>query len=927
MYKKLPSILSVYALLHASAYASETIELQQGMNTYFGATSTTFGSSRYQNAEQETHFSRYSGSQRHYNIEHFELGELNKKGIVESAKLVLYHVGGDVYQASDIYVRQILDPDNLGAQYATGWRVGSGFRAAANSESRDDSGAVDVKWRLSDPDAPDDLNADYFEGVLRSMNDSPYYTPRQDVTKGERYEVDLTSDLQCIQSMLCANQGWALYHQQDNTNIQNVTATSNYQEAQYRPKLVVTFAPYIDILEPLVIKSYPNDVLISTPGNNITLALTMNEASSCRYDRSPLISFDEMRYEMTTEDSINHEGLWRAADYDIRYQLYGKCTDLEGNQSKTPHVFTFTTTSEVLTAGEGPGNGEEPSTEEEPANSEEPGIDDSEVLNLDYESTDLLPELGDEKPWKTLYTSVNENMSITLGKALASNGTAITYQVDGNFSCSTSVESNTCLYSSNTVTTDLLTVSFNEAGTNKQYKIIVVNQAPNLSVSSNYVQNKNLISASYGDAPIAKGESHIDPITGAKITRLTDTSLIDSEDALIVYSRYSPENSTGQYILVFGNNSSSSWVVERTSGNIITKLNNVKGHEIGEYNEVRWDTSGRHPNRIYYLQGMQFWMIDDVTKQVSTRKLVKDFSEQFPSSTKIYNDVEGDSSNDSDHWAWMAVHYGMSASGSQTYLVDAFIHYQVSTDETNSLEPSDLVDTNLDLEKDKLVFTYRPNMIEMSPLGTGVVIHMGRKWDDASYGGIGIQYINTWFDGPHLWPNDFDTQVQQPVKISVGETHSGWSFDTQEREMFISQNNRTDRLDAINVNGENLGYENRIEVASHSDFGWGMGFHYGKMPQNKPGWIFMNSYSKDDSLWGSNQFMMIQIKPEEEAPIIWRISPAYNLYQGDYRDEAPAAINLSGNRIYWSSNWGGQLDHREVFMIELPDDWDNELLN
>ncbi len=913
MFKQLLSVLLVCLLLHTGAQASETIELQQGVNNYFGAISTGFSGSRYQRATQNTHFFRYSGTNRHYNLEYFELGDLSQKGAVESAKLVFYNVGGYTYKESDIYVRQILDPDSLGTQYSTGWQVGTGFRAGANSESRDDSGPVDIKWRLSDPDSPDDLNADYFEGVLKSIYDSPYYTSERGAEKGDSYEVDVTSDLQCIQSMQCPNQGWALYHQQDDANIQNTTATSNYDDAQYRPKLVVTFAPSEDTLEPLVIKSYPNDVLISTSDNNITMTLTANELSSCKYDRTPFLSFDDMRYEMTTTDGINHEGVWHAAAFGVRYQLYGKCIDQQDNRSKTPHVFTFTTQYQA------PEDGEEPDDGGEPGGGEEPGSN--------YDAVDLLPGLDNKDVWKTLYANVNENLSITLGKQFDGNGTEISYQISGHSSCSNSLVSNTCLYNSRTASTDLLTVSFNEAGASNSYKIVVVNQSPNINASSGYVQSKNLISPSYGENPPAKGETHTDPVTGAKISRLTDTVMIESKDALIVYSRYSPENSTGKYLLVFGANSTSSWVVERETGDIISKLENISGSEIGENNEVRWDTSGRHPNRVYFIQGMEFWMIDDVTDQASSKKLIKDFSEQFPNSTKIYNDVEGDSSNDSDHWAWMAVHYDTNYGGSKTFLVDAFIHYQVSTDITDSLKPSDLAGSNLNLEKYKSSFTYRPNMIEMSPLGTGVVIHMGRKWDDVDYGGIGINYINTWFDGPHLWPNNFDFEAQKPVKISVGETHSGWSFDAQEREMFISQNNRTDRLDAINVQGDDAGYDNRVEVASHRDFGWATGFHYGKMPQNKPGWIFMNTYSQDDSLWSSNQFMMIQIKPEEEQPIIWRIAPAYNRFKGDYRDEAPAAINLSGNRIYWSSNWGGQLDHREVFMIELPDDWDTVLTN
>ena len=437
-----------------------------------------------------------------------------------------------------------------------------------------------------------------------------------------------------------------------------------------------------------------------------------------------------------------------------------------------------------------------------------------------------------------------------------------------------------------------------------------------------FVTSKQVILPNYGVTAPAKGEKRIDAITGAQLIRLTDANELEgSKDSLIVYSRYSPENISGDSILVFGANSTSSWVVNPASGQVTVKLVDDKGAGIGEVNEIRWHGVKDHPKRIYYVKGMQLWMIDDVSRQQETRKLIKDFSSFFPNSSKIYNDVEGDSSNDSDHWAWMAVHYGESDSGSKTFLVDAIVHYQISTDQVHSLTPADLAGSNLDLEKNRTSFRYRANMVEISPLGSGVVIHMGRMWDDSAYNGTKKLYIGSWFDGPHLWPVDFDYEKSAPVKISVDATHSGWSFDNNGQEVFISQNNRTDKLDSIIITGDGAGYDNRLEVASHKDFGWAMGFHYGKLPPTKSGWLFMSTYSKVNDLWASNQLMMIQLAPESQTPVIWRIAPAYNIYNGDYRDEAPAAVNFSGNRIYFSSNWGGMLDHREVFLINLPEDW------
>lgn len=298
------------------------------------------------------------------------------------------------------------------------------------------------------------------------------------------------------------------------------------------------------------------------------------------------------------------------------------------------------------------------------------------------------------------------------------------------------------------------------------------------------------------------------------------------------------------------------------------------------------------------------------------------------------NDVEADSSLENDYWGWMATYYDHS---DQKTKVDGYISYQISTNTVYTLKPDDLADTNLAAEVGKDVFTYRPNMVEIAPNGTNFVMHHGRKWDDSVYDGNGKDWIGTWYDGPYLWPLDFDFNRQAPVKISVGETHSGWAFDKDGREMFISQNNRTDMLDAIYTKGDNAGYDNRVEIARHDDLGWSTGFHYGKMPASKKGWVFVNTYANTNkpthgSDWAVDQLLMVELKALENSDAlnpqsakIWRIAPNYNLYDGNYRDEAPAAINTFGNRIYLTTNWGGELPNREVFVIELPDDWDQQL--
>lgn len=408
--------------------------------------------------------------------------------------------------------------------------------------------------------------------------------------------------------------------------------------------------------------------------------------------------------------------------------------------------------------------------------------------------------------------------------------------------------------------------------------------------------------------------------SGATIRRLTDASeLSGTSDALIVYSRYSPESSDGKYVLVFGSNSTSSWVIERNTGKVITRLKAGSNQDIGEYHEVRWDNSGKHPSRVYYVYKMQFFMIDDISAQNKSRQLIKDFTSLVPNATRIYNDVEGDSSNDSDHWVWMAAHYNGT-----TNVVDAFIHFQISTGNTHTLKYSDLENTPLShYVKEKRL--PRPNMVEISPLASGIVLHYGRAWGDNTYGNRHTD-IDSWFDGVFLWPIDFDYRKKTPLKISIDQTHSGWSFDENGNEYFISQNNRTDQIDAVNISAGISGFKQRIEIASHKDFGWANGFHFGKVPLSRKGWVFISTYAKEKTPpvndWGNNQLLFLSL--EKNSNDIIRIGSNFNTFTGNYRDEAPAAINLLGNRIYLSTNWGGKLAHREVFVITLPDNWDKK---
>ncbi len=182
----------------------------------------------------------------------------------------------------------------------------------------------------------------------------------------------------------------------------------------------------------------------------------------------------------------------------------------------------------------------------------------------------------------------------------------------------------------------------------------------------------------------AKGSKTVDPATGFTIIRVADPSeLVGDTDghrsamSLIVYSRYTPSNTTGEFVLVHGDNSTSAWVYRVADNAPVTLLrfNPALGQSsraLGELNELRWDYSGQHPYRLYFVGnsisgvaqsgeniGMSFYYtdLDPATGKQSTPVLVHDFSKDFPAFSKasIMNDVEGDSSTDSRFWAWQVM--------------------------------------------------------------------------------------------------------------------------------------------------------------------------------------------------------------------------------------------------------------------------------
>lgn len=455
-----------------------------------------------------------------------------------------------------------------------------------------------------------------------------------------------------------------------------------------------------------------------------------------------------------------------------------------------------------------------------------------------------------------------------------------------------------------------------------------------------------------------KGTLYVDPITGFAVTRIADhTELLNDYDnhssalSTIVYSRYTPANTTGEFVLIHGDNSTSAWVYRVADNRLMTVLKirpttspSSSVRSLGEVNELRWDYSGTHPYRLYFVgrsipasqaisgenPGMTFYYtdIDPTTGSQSTPVVIKDFSSSFPSFStgEIMNDVEGDSSNDSRYWAWQV----MDTSRGAGYLPLAIFSYDKQADAIlgsvqRSCNGATAPCTVIQTPATTAPYITRPNMVEMSPNGTRIVVHFERAypgWFDANIGTVA--------DGPKAFRPDFS----DPIRIGADATHSGWAWGSNGEEVFVSQNNRNDWIEAVDIasastarctviSGNSYTCGTKIYPYASLDGGsWSLGMHFGKVYNpEKRGWVFMNTYDPYTNHWGKNQNLLVEINEySNRTSKVVRLGSTYNAYY-NYRSEGSGALDFAGDTVWATGNWGFTDGRGDAFKISLPSGW------
>lgn len=475
---------------------------------------------------------------------------------------------------------------------------------------------------------------------------------------------------------------------------------------------------------------------------------------------------------------------------------------------------------------------------------------------------------------------------------------------------------------------------------------------PNVTISSTgLITDQRAIGIPSGAGYPSKGTTIQDPVTKFYVTRTADKSELtgdgsQSSMSLVVYSRYTPANTTGEYMLVHGENSTSAWIYRVSDHKMMTLLrfNPSQGSassSLGEVNELRWDYSGAHPYRLYFVghinsrnghgerTSMSFYSIDfdPATGTHSAPALIRDFSADFPDATSglIMNDVEGDSSNDSRYWAWQVLD---TATGG-TYRTRAVFTYDKTTNTIlGSLRRScagiTIPCTAIDTPAQATPYLTRPNMVEMSPLGTRVVVHF-----DRAYTGNNAANAGTVADGPKAFLPNFS----DPIRIGADATHSGWAWSTDGNELFVSQNNRNDWVEAVDIrnattancvliSGNDYGCGTKLVSQTTLDPGYAdnIGYHFGKIyDRSKRGYIYMNTYAGRYGSWGSNQGLLVKVRDGSASagPLIVRLGSTYNVAL-DYRSEGSGALDFKGENIWTTANWGVTDGRGDVVRIALP---------
>lgn len=385
-----------------------------------------------------------------------------------------------------------------------------------------------------------------------------------------------------------------------------------------------------------------------------------------------------------------------------------------------------------------------------------------------------------------------------------------------------------------------------------------------------------------------KGESYQDPIFGCKVTRISDKEIdgYHSKRMVNIYSTLDVENCDGTLLML---GSFNYYMYDARTFKMLKHMG-VQPRWGYEW-EARW-----HPtksNLLFYVWDTQLRMRDvsGPSKVVSEDILVHDFKKEFPDAKKIGVAVKGTPSINGRFWV-----FGVSIPtiGSK-HGFDRALFY--------------------DIDEDKVL---------------GVVECGNPKWVGTSMSG---DYMIVAGNLPGrkrgVWAlrRDDPTKV---VKLAPSVTHGDLAINSDGNEVYVYENSETDYVEMSELaTGKTTKLISLIHHTTWKELraAGGIGQHFSGNCWNTPGWILVSTYSgppRDPSVrcWKKQLHYMLELR---ENPRIWGLCHNRSV-QGGYWAAAFATINARGTRAFWGANWGDPNGRLEVYTVELPDNWHEELM-
>jgi len=446
----------------------------------------------------------------------------------------------------------------------------------------------------------------------------------------------------------------------------------------------------------------------------------------------------------------------------------------------------------------------------------------------------------------------------------------------------------------------------------------------------NYILGDKLYPISQKAKP-KKAVSFYDENFGTKITRITDGEKdLPNGGIYPEYGTFRSINQEGKLLLLIGSDghyrihSAQEPYETITTWNPDWSSNGGLGFEQPEY---RWDYSGKHPNRLYWRshKKLLYSEVKDLPNGGILREndpvntVVHDFendrsiieagsklADEIWNNAVIANGDAGVSSEDNRFWVFAL--YTAGGNGKKFYRI--FV-YDKSADKVISA---------------KNVEGGYVNEVYMSPDGEYVYVGFNAKQpynDSQSLGG-------GW-----IYKRDFSNWANPKFFMCSIPPHTNWLYDAEGFIGMIYQDNQDDYLSfkrAVDGKEWHLRYALEGEGA---DWGRG-GKHFGAMPGlERKGWALVTTYTvkhNDHKGWEDDAMYLIEVDEnktyEGKKPIVWRLATLNNDSTIDYYSKHPnASMNYAGTKVWFGSDWntaGGKMD---VYRIDLPENWWNDLNN